>query len=100
MTLVIFAVMMTQQVGQAQGKSHNLLVAPSLVGITALTMVLGKIIFSTPWALNPQLLSQVPDTQMLGTAFMRTYVFPFEIVSVILIVAMIGAIIIAKKDPA
>lgn len=40
-----------------------------------------------------------PDnTLAIGEALFSTYLFPFEVASLILLVAMIGAIILAKKD--
>ena len=40
------------------------------------------------------------NTQALGWELYRTYLVPFEVVSVLLLVAMIGAIIFCRKDPA
>ncbi len=36
-------------------------------------------------------------TEVIGRLMMTTYLFPFEMISVILIAALIGAIVIAKK---
>jgi NADH-quinone oxidoreductase subunit J len=38
------------------------------------------------------------NTEAIGDVLYTTYLFPFEVASVILLVAMIGAIILAKKD--
>jgi len=38
------------------------------------------------------------NTEAIGEALYSTYLFPFEVASLILLVAMIGAIILAKKD--
>ena len=38
------------------------------------------------------------NTQAIGETLFSTYLFPFEIASLILLVAMIGAIILAKRD--
>lgn len=38
------------------------------------------------------------NTMAVGTTLYSTYLFPFEVASLILLVAMIGAIILAKKD--
>lgn len=38
------------------------------------------------------------NTEALGEVLYSTYLFPFEVASLILLVAMIGAIILAKKD--
>lgn len=40
----------------------------------------------------------VGNTEAIGDVLYTTYLFPFEVASVILLVAMIGAIILAKKD--
>ena len=38
------------------------------------------------------------NTEAIGDVLYSTYLFPFEVASLILLVAMIGAIILAKKD--
>ena len=38
------------------------------------------------------------NTLAIGEALFSTYLFPFEVASLILLVAMVGAIILAKRD--
>jgi len=38
------------------------------------------------------------NTETIGDALYSTYLFPFEVASLILLVAMIGAILLAKRD--
>lgn len=38
-----------------------------------------------------------PNTQLVGQALFSTYMLPFEIASILLLVAMIGAVVMAKK---
>jgi NADH-quinone oxidoreductase subunit J len=38
------------------------------------------------------------NTETIGEALYSTYLFPFEVASLILLVAMIGAIVLAKRD--
>jgi NADH-quinone oxidoreductase subunit J len=38
------------------------------------------------------------NTESLGDVLYSTYLFPFEVASLLLLVAMIGAIVLAKKD--
>jgi NADH-quinone oxidoreductase subunit J len=40
----------------------------------------------------------VGNTEAIGDVLYTTYLFPFEVASLILLVAMIGAVILAKKD--
>jgi NADH-quinone oxidoreductase subunit J len=42
--------------------------------------------------------NELGNTEALGDVLYSTYLFPFEVASLILLVAMIGAIILAKKD--
>ena len=39
----------------------------------------------------------VGNTEAVGTALYTTYLFPFEVASLVLLVAMVGAILMAKK---
>ncbi len=40
----------------------------------------------------------IGNTEALGDVLYSTYLFPFEVASLLLLVAMIGAILLAKKD--
>lgn len=39
----------------------------------------------------------IATVEMIGKAMMTKYIFPFEMISVVLIAALVGAIVIAKK---
>lgn len=39
-----------------------------------------------------------PSTIDIGNAIFTTFVFPFEVISLVLLAALIGAIFIAKKE--
>jgi NADH-quinone oxidoreductase subunit J len=95
--LMIFAIMLTARLYSAKIKQSNEQVIPGLIIVGAL---LASTIFTlsrTAWKLS----SQVPETQStvsIGNLLLTTYVLPFEVVSVVLLTALIGAIIIARKD--
>ena len=38
------------------------------------------------------------DTEALGNLLFKHYVLPFEVVSILLLVAMVGAILLSKKN--
>jgi len=40
----------------------------------------------------------VPTTGIIGQSLLTQYVLPFEVASVVLLVAMVGAIVLAKED--
>ncbi|MCX7738872.1 MAG: NADH-quinone oxidoreductase subunit J [Hydrogenothermaceae bacterium] len=47
---------------------------------------------------GPAMLNQVSNVKAVATMLFTKYLFPFEVASVILLVAMIGAIVLGKKD--
>jgi len=57
---------------------------------------------ATPAALTSAAASAPGNTQQLGLLLYSRYLFPFEITSIILLVAMIGVIVIARglREPA
>ena len=97
--LMIFAIMLTRRVQQEAGSSVNkgwwLAGLMSLVLFTALVWM-----FST-WSgfqtTLPELPANVDTIKVLGTALVspNAYVIPFEIASVLLVAALIGAVVVA-----
>lgn len=44
-----------------------------------------------------QRIAQIGNTEVIGQALLTQYLFPFEVASLILLVAMVGAIVLAKR---
>ncbi len=97
-TLIIFSIMMTEQIGNTSTASSNRLMAPALVLCLVLAGGLAALVTKTPWPFKQ--LNPAVSAADLGAGLMGTYVFPFEAISVFLIAALIGAIVIAKKEDA
>jgi NADH-quinone oxidoreductase subunit J len=95
-TLIIFAIMLTRNLmNPHQPRFNNQWGVVG--GFAALLFVaLATIVTRVTW---PVAAGNVPEDaiQRLGTDFVGPYVVPFEIASVLLVVAMIGAIIIARE---
>jgi len=51
----------------------------------------------TPWKEAPSR-SYEPVSAALGTAFLTDFLLPFEVASVVLLAALVGAVIIARKE--
>ncbi|MGP0128061.1 MAG: NADH-quinone oxidoreductase subunit J [cyanobacterium endosymbiont of Rhopalodia musculus] len=73
-------------------------------GLTALVcggifILLTTMILVTPWSINPPS-SQVIDNTIveIGKHFFSDFLLPFELASVLLLIAMVGAIILARRD--
>ncbi len=67
----------------------------------ALLLTEGFWLFGRHWAAGPAspheaLSAPVGNTEAIGQVLYRRYLFPFEITSILLLVAMVGAVVIAK----
>jgi NADH:ubiquinone oxidoreductase subunit 6 (subunit J) len=98
MTLVIFSIMMTENISDKTVRSRNNLSLPALVGCAAILSLLVNVLLRTPWPINQALAATYVSMADLGSSLLNQYVFPFEVISVFLIAALIGAVVIAKKD--
>jgi len=95
--LMIFAIMLTYQINNKSIKQVNEQVVPaSLIVLIFLGMSLFTL-FKTGWSVGDGSLPE-RNTFELGRQLLSTYVVPFEVVSIVLLVALIGAIIIARQD--
>jgi NADH-quinone oxidoreductase subunit J len=97
MLLLLFVLLLTRDIGEAQAAAHNrqtawAVMAAGLLAAGAVGVVLGQ---SWPLALGPVR----ADTGAVGEALLRTYLLPFEVASVLLLAAIIGAIVIARSEP-
>ncbi len=97
MTLVIFAIMLTHRIGDQTIPQANKQSLPALLSLACFVGLLGSLFLKTKWPVGPAHTEPV-SAFVLGKALLGEYVFPFEVVSVILIAGLIGAVVIARKD--
>jgi NADH-quinone oxidoreductase subunit J len=97
--LMIFGIMMTRHRGEAEEEPkrpwHNGLL---LAGVLVLFGILFYAIQNTTITSSGQLPSPQENTRQIGELLFNQYVIPFEIMSVLLTVAFIGAIVVAKRE--
>lgn len=95
LTLILFAVMLTARIEdmKVSNPSGGLPVAFGLV--TLLLFLLGRVATQTAWPSEPK--PAMPSTAKLGHAFLGEYLLPFEIGSVVLLGALIGAVVLARR---
>lgn len=70
-------------------------------GVTGLVCVglftlLSLTAWTTPWALKP--VQSVNSIILIGRHFFSDYLLPFEIASVLLLMALVGAIVLARRE--
>jgi NAD(P)H-quinone oxidoreductase subunit 6 len=97
--LILFAIMLVN-------KKENLADIPGLAvrkllsGLVCggLFVLLVRVAFTTPWALPGPLPVGEDATIRIGEHLFSDYLLPFELASVLLLMAMIGAIVLARRD--
>jgi NAD(P)H-quinone oxidoreductase subunit 6 len=97
--LILFAIMLVN-------KKENLAAIPGLTlrrvlsgsVCVGLFILLLRVVFTTPWALpGPEPVGE-EATIRIGEHLFSDYLLPFELASVLLLMAMIGAIVLARRD--
>jgi NADH-quinone oxidoreductase subunit J len=73
-----------------------------LLGIILFVMI-GVVTFKTvlqgtKGEYTPESISEIGNTQLVGKLLFTDYIFPFEIASILLFAAVLGAIVLAKKE--
>ncbi|WP_223701069.1 NADH-quinone oxidoreductase subunit J [Sutcliffiella deserti] len=94
--IMLFGIMLTRHNDESEtaGPLRKILVGLGVLGF-AVVMYLG--VFSLDLGSEPTEL-HVDNTEKIGMAIYAKYVIPFELTSVLLLVALVGAIILAKRD--
>jgi len=105
MVLFLFVVMMLDinTAPLREGFTRYLPVGALVAGLTILvmSMAVGKKFFGLDKVPAPErMASDVSNTRMLGEQLYTTYVYPFEIASVVLLVAIVAAIALTMRHRA
>ena len=95
--LMIFAIMLTSHLTASRISQNNEQSGLAIItSVGFLAVSLGSIAFSI-WRVSESPLPE-NNTLELGKLLMTDYVLPFEVVSIVLLAAMIGAIVLARRE--
>ena len=97
LVLTIFAVMLTHRVSDVQVSNRSVGRGWALGIVALVVLVLGRAVLSAKWARAPEA-AVGPTTYGIGNAFLTEYVLPFELASVVLLAALVGAIVLSRKE--
>lgn len=98
LVLTIFAVMLTQGIGDVHVSNRAVGTIPALATILIIGVVMLYATLKTPWYTAKTALTVAPTTYGIGNAFLDTYVLPFELASLVLLAALIGAVVISRQE--
>jgi NADH-quinone oxidoreductase subunit J len=95
--LILFAIMLTQTKDAPSRLVFQTQAGPASVAAIVVAVVIALAVSATDWgeiARRTRL-----DTDKMSEVLFQQFVFPFEIVSVLLLAAVIGGVFLAKREP-
>lgn len=94
--LLLFGVMLTTKVTDLQISTKTLNMIPSIIFTVGIISILIFIIISTKWNIKQPVMNDETVSQ-IGKMLLTNYLLPFEIASIVLLVALIGSAMFARK---
>lgn len=98
--LILFAIMLVNKKEDfSQLPNRWLRQGSTALVCLGLFALLSTMVLVTPWSLETLPIEQVQSTIVqIGEHFFSDFLLPFEVASVLLLMAMVGAIILARRD--
>ena len=97
LVLILFAVMLTHRITDVEVTNRAAGRIPALIIIGVLVYLLIATIKVTPWVRAKEVV-YTATTAKIGDLFLYTYLLPFELASLVLLAAMIGAVVLSRKE--
>ena len=99
LTLIIFGVMLTARIADPSVPRWNRQAGISFLLALGVGLGLARLFLKTPWAtLVTQGAASPVSLATLGRSLVSIYLLPFELLSLLLLGALVGAILIARKE--
>ncbi len=97
LVLILFAVMLTHRITDVEITNRAAGRIPALILIAVFIYLLVQAIRETPWVKAKEIV-YAATTGTIGNLFLNSYLLPFELASLVLLAAMIGAVVISRKE--
>lgn len=94
--LLLFGVMLTNKITNVQIKTGTSQILPASIGVGVLTGVLVAILVNSNWKIANHSVD-IPTGNILGNLLMQEYAVVFELLGIILLIALIGAASMARR---
>jgi NADH-quinone oxidoreductase subunit J len=96
LVLLLFGVMLTHKLYDLNLKSETHQFLPALLTALAVFAILVTFMVRTQWYRGGTS-GDNPTTAAIGELFMKDYILPFEVASILLLIALIGAAMIVRR---
>lgn len=97
LVLTLFAVMLTHRIADVRISNRSLGRLPALLVVGLVGAIMFRAVADTAWhQIAPG--TPGPTTYGIGNGFLNEYVLPFELASVVLLAALVGAVVLSRKE--
>jgi NAD(P)H-quinone oxidoreductase subunit 6 len=97
LVLLLFAVMLTHRITDVEITNRAAGRIPALIVTGVFIYLHVQTVRETPWVKAKEIIYQ-PTTAKIGDLFLDSYLLPFELASLVLLAALIGAVVISRKE--
>lgn len=97
LVLFLFAVMLTNKITEVKDSNPLIGVLPAAGICSGLMFLLAYVAVKTPWRTLAEPTYR-ETTAPIGNLLLSTYLLPFEVLSVLILGALIGSVIMARKE--
>ena len=94
--LVLFAIMLTQTKAAPRALVFQTQAGPAAIATVILALLIVASVLTTDWP--KQVATQVADARSVATTLFGQFTLPFEVVSVLLLAAVVGGVFLAKRE--
>ena len=98
MILMLFGVMLTNKITNVEIRTGTANMLPASIGVGVLMGAVLSAMIWTNWKSEPAALSDKTTALGLGSMLINQYVLIFELLGILLLIALIGAASIARRD--
>jgi len=95
--LLLFGVMLTNKITNVEIKTGTINIYPAVIGVGLLSGSLLAALITSNWK-TFSTEAPLPTTAALGTMLIQEYALIFELLGIILLIALIGAASIARRE--
>jgi NADH-quinone oxidoreductase subunit J len=96
LVLLLFGIMLTHKLYDLNLKTGSHQVIPAVIAVIFLFATLAIFMLRTRW-FQSEALVEGPTTARIGELLMQDFILPFEVASILLLMALIGAAMIVRR---
>ena len=99
LVLLLFGVMLSQRIEGVNMQTGTLQFFPALLATGVVFAILTHLALKTRWS-EMATTEMTPTSRTIGNLLMTEYLLPFEIISILLLAALVGAAFLARREGA